>query len=286
MSDLPPVPPEPAPRAPGLPPRSPGPSADPHAAWAGPPERPDLDLPRATWRWWEVVIVYLGAQIVGLIVSTPLIVVLDDDPSPERIGGLVLIVSSIVIDLVLFGVAYLWLQRLHPTWRRIMGFPARDRWSREVAAGFVASLVILFVSGIVGAGIRYLLEAVEDRSIVQPDQIPDDLNAVGLVLTIVFACLIAPIVEEFVFRGLLFRSIRDRYGLLAGVLVSGIIFGGVHFGVDGGGLAENLLLQIPLAVVGIGFALVYEMRKNLIAPIAAHVMFNVIGVIVILGNLS
>jgi membrane protease YdiL (CAAX protease family) len=63
-----------------------------------------------------------------------------------------------------------------------------------------------------------------------------------------------------------------------------VAFGLVHFGVNGD-LLDNLLLQIPLAFVGMGFAIVYEMRKNIVAPIAAHVVFNVIGIIVILWGL-
>ncbi|MEX0754337.1 MAG: type II CAAX endopeptidase family protein [Actinomycetota bacterium] len=276
MSDLPPVPPEPTPPAPGLPPRRPPRGSDPDPGRS--PERPDLDWPAATWRWWEVVLAYLiGAFVLGSIASLPIIALSGSE-------GVALIAASIVIDLVLLATLLVWLQRAHPTWRRIMGFPRRDALAKETTAGFVSALVILFVGGIVGVVVQKLLSMVSGDEVVQPDQLPSDLGSSGTVLAVVFVCIVAPVVEEFVFRGLLFRSIRDRYGLVLGVVLSGLAFGLVHFGVEGNVL-DNLVLQIPLTVVGMGFAIVYEMRRNLVAPIAAHVMFNLIGIIVILAEL-
>jgi membrane protease YdiL (CAAX protease family) len=270
MTELPPVPPEHVPPAPGLP------SPDHTPPGSGAPDRPDLDRPLATWRWWEVVIAYvLGAYVLGALVSLPIFVVMGTD------DGVALILGSIVIDLVLAAVLVLWLDRSHPTWRRVLGFPGRGARSKEIAFGAVSSLVILFVAGVAGAATQGLLTEISGREIVQPEQLPDDLGLAGTILSVVFVCIVAPIVEEFVFRGLLFRSIRDRYGAVLGVILSGVAFGLIHIGIDAD-LEQNLLLQVPLALVGMGFAIVYEMRGNLLAPIAAHVTFNVIGLVVIL----
>ncbi|MEX2276092.1 MAG: CPBP family intramembrane glutamic endopeptidase [Actinomycetota bacterium] len=278
MSDLPPVP-EPVPPAPGLPPAEPAPVGP-----DGLPERPDRSTPLATWTWWEAVLAYLIlTYVVGSVVSIPVLLLMSRGTGPSDgfdPTGAGLIVASIVIDLVLAGGLVLWLNRAHPTWKRVMGFPKTTAaLSKEMAAGFIAALAILVVAGIVGSIVQAIVSALAGRDLVVPDQLPDDLSGVGNVVTVVFVCVVAPIVEEFYFRGVLFRSIRDRYGAVLGVVASGLLFGLVHVGVDGGSLTSNLLLQIPLAVVGMGFAIVYERRRNLAAPIAAHMMFNIIGII-------
>ena len=42
------------------------------------------------------------------------------------------------------------------------------------------------------------------------------LSAVGIVVTSLYAVVIAPFGEELFFRGVLFRSLRDRYGFRIG----------------------------------------------------------------------
>jgi len=39
-----------------------------------------------------------------------------------------------------------------------------------------------------------------------------------------------------------------------------------------------------MVFTGVGLALIYERRANLVADIAAHVAFNVIGIVIIFGS--
>jgi len=92
-----------------------------------------------------------------------------------------------------------------------------------------------------------------------------------------FALLVAPVVEEFVFRGVVFRGVRDRHGVLPGVAVSALAFGAVHwvpFAQPAGAL-----MAVSTAAMGIGLAILYERRRTLLAPIVAHVAFNVVGLL-------
>ena len=45
-----------------------------------------------------------------------------------------------------------------------------------------------------------------------------------------------------------------------------------------------LFLQTLMAFTGAGLALIYERRANLVADIAAHMAFNVIGLLFIFGS--
>jgi membrane protease YdiL (CAAX protease family) len=57
--------------------------------------------------------------------------------------------------------------------------------------------------------------------------------------------------------------------------VSSALFGAVH--VQDAGWEANLLLTTTLACVGLGLALLYEWRRNLLTNIGAHCAFNVVG---------
>jgi membrane protease YdiL (CAAX protease family) len=95
----------------------------------------------------------------------------------------------------------------------------------------------------------------------------------------IYAVVIAPVVEEFFFRGLIFRSIRDRHGFWVGAPISAVLFGSVHY--VGGTGADAVVLPIVMTLTGLGLAWIYERRGALGAPIGAHMAFNVIGIALI-----
>jgi membrane protease YdiL (CAAX protease family) len=80
----------------------------------------------------------------------------------------------------------------------------------------------------------------------------------------VLAVAAAPIFEEFIFRGLIFGGLRRTLGLTVSVLASAAIFALVHPPVS----------VIPVFGLGVAAALVYARSGLLLAPIAAHAVYN------------
>jgi membrane protease YdiL (CAAX protease family) len=115
------------------------------------------------------------------------------------------------------------------------------------------------------------------ETVTVPDQLSPGLSTRARVLAGIFAIVIAPVVEELFFRGILFRSLRYR-GFWPAALVSSVVFGSVHY--VGGPAANALFLMIATACTGLGLAAIYEWR-GLATSIGAHVTFNAIGVVVI-----
>jgi len=129
--------------------------------------------------------------------------------------------------------------------------------------------------------IAMFLQEVTGERVEDTVQIRPGLHGWSAVILIVMAIVVAPVVEEFVFRGLLFRSLADRYGFWVGAIASAVPFGLTHVGI---GTAVDLwALRITLTIVGVLLAWVHWRRRNLLANIAAHATFNVIGVIVVLA---
>jgi membrane protease YdiL (CAAX protease family) len=252
------------------------------------PPRPDLssieDTPaKATWRWWEALVAALLAWLAGGLASLPLVVLLKPDATGP-IGGDGLFIG-IVSNAVTLGVLILWLRTAHPRWAEVIGWPDRSGVVRELAIGAGLGILVRIAAGIVGGGVVVVLRDAADRPVKLPTQISTDLTGWGLVSFAIFAVIAAPVLEEFVFRGLLFRSIADRRGFWAGAIVSALAFGAFHLLTPGDGL-DVLALGITHVGTGLGLAWIYWRRKNLLASIAGHAIFNLIAVVAIIAGLD
>jgi len=88
----------------------------------------------------------------------------------------------------------------------------------------------------------------------------------GLAFAVVSACLLAPVAEEILYRGILFRSLWNRLGVLPAAVFSSAVFAVLHF-YGGYGL-------ISVGVFGISCALLYAATGSLTACIGLHVLYN------------
>jgi membrane protease YdiL (CAAX protease family) len=139
--------------------------------------------------------------------------------------------------------------------------------------------VALFIfTGFVVAPLFFaLLRLLTGEDVVPPRQqlLPADPETLHIVLGGISAIVAAPIGEELFFRGLLHTALRGRMGFWVAAVISSAIFALVH----------AILLLMPLFfVVGLGLAYLYERRGTLLAPIAAHGGFNVIGYVFIVAT--
>lgn len=98
--------------------------------------------------------------------------------------------------------------------------------------------------------------------ITSPD--PVALAAVLLV------CTILPFLEEILFRGLGYRSIRSRYGWPAAIVLSSLLFAAWHFA------PNRWWLLVHTFFIGVVLALLYEWSGTLWLPVAAHGTHNLL----------
>lgn len=99
----------------------------------------------------------------------------------------------------------------------------------------------------------------------------------GLLGMLLVVAIIAPIVEETVFRGLLYGWLRRRLGVAAAALLSALIFAFGH----------GILMLVPaLVVTGLVLALVYERSGSLWPPIVVHGTINAVMTIALYAALA
>lgn len=81
----------------------------------------------------------------------------------------------------------------------------------------------------------------------------------------VFAVLTAPVVEEVLFRGVLWPLARDRGWRVAGAIGVSLLFALIHL---------NVAAILPLWGLGLFWIWMYERTGDLTAPILSHALFN------------
>lgn len=88
-----------------------------------------------------------------------------------------------------------------------------------------------------------------------------------LLILVVIGVLLAPLGEELLFRGFIYRAIQKHTSLFWANLLSSILFAALHF---------DPFRFIPLTLGGMGLAWVYESTGSLFSSIAAHGVWNAI----------
>lgn len=124
-------------------------------------------------------------------------------------------------------------------------FAAMSLWATAFAASWIAPDIA-----------QYLLEQQDDDELRQ-------LTQGGSPLLIMFIVVIGPVIEEFVFRGIVLRRWMAKSTLWRGVVGSSIIFAILH-----------PPFWLGALVVGVFLAMLYLVTRSLYAPIAFHAMYN------------
>lgn len=150
------------------------------------------------------------------------------------------------------------------------------RWGADAlgaAVAWLAFVPIYMGVGFAGLVLYLLLQKLSggeiDRDGLGP--VVDLLQSGGgsLIFIIVAAVIVAPVLEEILFRGVLYGGLRQHLALVPASLICGALFGAVHL---------NPLGFLPLAALGTFLCLLRERSGGLSAPIAAHAVNNVVAI--------
>jgi membrane protease YdiL (CAAX protease family) len=172
--------------------------------------------------------------------------------------------------------------------RSALGLHAGKGVLREIGAGVVTFLacIPLYFAAVVLVLIILLIQQLIASSgtgggaPIEPPANPlTEIIGTGGVVALLLGTLAviwAPLVEEIIFRGGLFRQLTVKLPIIIAAMLTGLIFALMH----GYGLA----LMPPLIMLGTIYSLVRYWRGSIIACITAHALHNG-SVTIILGSL-
>lgn len=94
-----------------------------------------------------------------------------------------------------------------------------------------------------------------------------EYTGVGFLFNVLSSVILAPVVEELLFRGVLFNRLNEKMSLILAMLISSLLFGLFH----GFGVTQF--------VFGLCMCVVYLKTRNIMVPIIIHIMSNLFAVI-------
>jgi uncharacterized protein len=92
----------------------------------------------------------------------------------------------------------------------------------------------------------------------------------GIFIIYGIALLINASLQEILFRGYLFQTIENNINALSAILITSVLFMGMHIGAIKAGIVPSL----NVFGAGLVFAIAYYKTKNLWMPIAIHFVWN------------
>ncbi|MEI8239197.1 MAG: CPBP family glutamic-type intramembrane protease [Actinomycetota bacterium] len=103
-----------------------------------------------------------------------------------------------------------------------------------------------------------------------------------VVAMLLLAVLIAPIVEEIIFRGLVLRGLQSRMGPVAAIVLQGVLFGMAHISPERG--MRNVGLVMVLSAVGVVLGTSAYLLRRLGPTMIAHAIMNGIAMAIVLSG--
>ncbi|MDQ8195177.1 CPBP family intramembrane metalloprotease [Coraliomargarita sp. SDUM461004] len=140
---------------------------------------------------------------------------------------------------------------------------------RQALPYFLMYLPVIWIVTLLWTSLLNALEAAGAIESFAPQELITLFQAGGSPLAIgilvIMAIVLAPIVEEIIFRGCIYRFLKSQTTRLPAQILSSCIFSMMH---------ANLMSFVPLVIVGIVLARLYEKSGNLMVSISFHAFFN------------
>jgi CAAX protease family protein len=235
---------------------------------SAPPEKPAGPAPDGGPRWpaWYAPAAFVTAVIAVFIVAAvvQVIVAATGHTLPSSGPGIAL-GGTLVQDVLLAGVAVLFASRIAPPKAGQFGLRAVPL-GRAVGAAVAAYVAFLLFSVLYQA-----LFHPHGKQTVAKDLGADNGGAL-LVLGAILVIVVAPMAEEFFFRGFFYRALRSRFSVLVAAVIDGVVFGAIHY------TGAQTLSVIPvLAFLGFVFCMLYSYTGSIVPGIAVHAINNSIS---------
>ena len=211
--------------------------------------------------WWWLGVVVAPFLLTTIVLTAVFTATGGESPIPH----LSIAVYSI---LCVFVVASL-TQWLSPAIRTKM-LPTHIPTRTEVGVAVVATLVTILVFDPIATFAASVLGSGDGNT--------GSFNSLlGIAIFGVSSVVIAPVVEEYLFRGVALDALRSRYGVVVAVVGSSAVFGGIHLLLGGvSGIVSASLSGVVYAGVRVEF-------ENLTGAIVAHSFNNLYWVLVMAG---
>jgi membrane protease YdiL (CAAX protease family) len=231
----------------------------------------NVGLPKVRWAGWQTLLVFaLAWLIVPLVVLSLMSVLGIWIPSLrhwvnllEKGDETVTFIYVIIEAIAALGSAY-WLARHYGQGWHDLG------WRKvNILRAILYVLVWLIIAGIIIAAVLTLVAALIPAFNANQEQVNEftkpSTSAYIRIVSLFALVIIPPIIEETIFRGFIFPAFAKHYGIIAGALISSLLFGIAHFQPN---------VSIYTFILGLILCRLYYKFGSIVPGIAFHMLNN------------
>ncbi|MCR5836019.1 MAG: CPBP family intramembrane metalloprotease [Lachnospiraceae bacterium] len=149
------------------------------------------------------------------------------------------------------------------------------KWQTQKAWKYLLIIPLAFFSMVFGNDLVLVLESFMSQNMLDDyARVEKIIYGSSFIVVLLSSGVLGPIVEELVFRGLVYKRLRKCFGFFSSAIASAIIFGFFHL---------NMVQFVYAFIMGIIMAFVFE-NYGIIGSSIMHMTANTIGVVVSFHN--
>lgn len=207
-------------------------------------------------RYWSIILLYIVAQVLSVVIPLTIFAT-----TGNRDASMVVYVNVIVFLLAVVGSLLILKKNLQ-----------EEKLSHPLPLGKIIGWTAL---GIVLAWGAQLIAILIETNLLGINEGSE--NTEGIIditrmnpLFFIIPVFTAPILEELIFRKIIFGTLYKRMNFFLAVLISSFLFGVLHLEL------QHILIYFAM---GVALAYVYVKTKRIIVPILVHMGMNALVVI-------
>jgi len=215
----------------------------------------------------------ISASVAGAWVTMALYSAVTMSSSDVRVPTVSGIISSVVFNVLLFGIVMLPLVVSDGRVLQQFGFRA-ERWRQQLADGLLG-----FLASVVPVGLVFGLTLpfrTQENGHALLRLLESDQSFATVFWICVSAAVMAPLVEELIYRVVVQTWLEQRLPPRAALVIAAVIFSAVH-------RMPDALPLFPLALV-LGY--LYQQRRSYLSIVVVHSLFNATNLAVLLLSLN
>ncbi len=180
--------------------------------------------------------------------------------------GFIVMTSTLLRSVFVLGYCLVYLRQKYGTTAADLGWNVSDP-KALISTGIVAYLAMIPIYILALVALTQVMQLFNYTPPVQaPVQMLLKEDSQRILLGMTFLVGIAgPFFEEILFRGILYRVIRDYVGVMRGMLITSILFAGIH---------AHLAAFFPILLLGLTLNYLYEKTHSILPGAIMHAMHN------------
>lgn len=221
------------------------------------------------WRADALILLIAGLMVsmsLGSLLSMTVPRLLPSGVNADE-GFLRFVIGTLSIQGAALVLIHHFLRRHQVGWREVLVSRGKSVWELlgiGLGIGLVVVPLALLILNFVAIPIVKLFEIEPEKQTVVT-VIEKTVEPAKRVWFALAAIVLAPAVEETIFRGIMYPYLKQRIGIAMAVAVSSVLFAAIHV---------NIMIFIPLVFLGLVLTWLYERTDSLLTPMVTHAVFN------------